>query len=118
MTTTTEKKEGNDGQAADSSAKKPDASEEAAKEGAGEPKEEEREQVIHLFKMAAEARDYLMPIEQWQLLRKNSEKDDRKDIEVEEIEASDMPKNTMAYESVKDKDEEEEEEEPKECIIF
>lgn len=40
-----------------------------------------------------------MTIEQWQLLRKSNEKEDRKDIEVEEVEASDMPKNTLAYET-------------------
>ena len=64
--------------------------------------------------MAAEARNYLMSIEEWQLLRKE-DKADRKEVEVEKLDSSELPKQTTVPEA---EDDDEEAEDDKSCIIF
>lgn len=115
VTIKTTKKEGEESQPADSSAQQKDSEDPANKpDGEGDEREEEVDQIVHLFKMAAEPRDILMTLEQWQLMRKNNEKDDPKDIDVEEIDESDIPKNTV----MTVEEDEEVIDDKKECIIF
>ena len=42
--------------------------------------EHEEDKMIHLFKMNAEKRDFLMTMEQWQVMKKNNEKDEPKEL--------------------------------------
>lgn len=68
--------------------------------------------------MAAEPRDCLMTLEQWLLMRKNNEKDDRKELDIEEIDQSDIPKATVLTVTESKEGESSGEPEDKECSIF
>ena len=84
-----------------------------------EVEEHEEEKMIHLFKMKTEQRDFLMTMEQWDVMKKNNASDEPKDLKLEEIDDSEKAKYHMTeqkQETVKDSDEAEEEH--KECSIF
>ena len=84
----------------------------------GDEREEEVDQIVHLFKMTAEPRDILMTLEQWQLMRKNNEKDDHKEIEVQDIDESEIRRKAATALRTKMAEDEDSDDGKKECIIF
>ena len=78
---------------------------------------------MHLFKMTAEKRDFLMTMEQWQVMRKNGEGEreaEASELKVEEIDDEEKVKFKI-METRQDFNKEEgslEDEEQKECSIF
>ena len=88
-------------------------------EGA-EVTEVEQEKLVHLFKMTAEKRDYLMTLEQWQVMRKNNQKEETAELVVEEVDDQEKIKYNIV-ETRQDFTVEEDtldEDDQKECSIF
>lgn len=55
------------------------------------------DKIIHLFKMKAEKMDHLMTLEQWRLMKENHEKEEPKEIVVEDIDDKELKKMNLGY---------------------
>ena len=77
------------------------------------------DKIIHHFKMKAEKMDHLMSLHQWKLMKDGTDKEDPKDINIEDIDVSELRKYNLTEERQETvNDENGEPEEEKECRIF
>ena len=59
-------------------------------ENGDEVRERVEDKIIHLFKMTAEKMDHLMTMEQWKLMKDGHEKESKKDLNIDDIDVSEL----------------------------
>ena len=123
MTTIKKKSKKDDDLFAASSADKMADSNEAEEKQVNEDGDEVRvrieDKIIHHFKMNSEKMDHLMSLHQWKFMKGGDDKEDPKDINIEDIDVSELRKYNLTEERPETVNEENgEPAEEKECRIF